>query len=227
MFWLAALRRKSENRHDCRQYLGRNPHAGAGQGQPPQLLYLVQAHVVCGRRRRQPDGERAECALQRLDYKALLGRDQRSFDRGESCECRGEFRGLDASRRCRAALVASGRSGRIDHAAHNLGRGFESAVHVRHVHRGIVESVCARRVPRGCGSAVAVLQSPVYLWRSGSRKDAPDARGWSLCAAARSEFDVDLHFVRAIHERDDQRRAVRPPDRLSRTLPHGGRPAGG
>ena len=103
--------------------------------------------------------------------------------------------------------------------------GLNPALHLRHLHRRIVESVRARRVPRGRRGAVALLQPAVHLRRRGSRQDASDARGRALRAAARSQSQAHLHLVRAIHERDDQRGPLRSRARFPRALSIGRRAA--
>ena len=96
----------------------------------------------------------------------------------------------------------------------------QPALHVRHVHRRTVEPVRARRLPCGRRSPVAVLQPAVHLRWCGSRQDALDARDRPVRAAAPSRLQTDLHLVRTIHERDDQRGALRPHPRFSRALSH-------
>ena len=56
---------------------------------------------------------------------------------------------------------------------------------LRHVHRRPLEPVRACGLPRGRGSAVALLQPAVHLRRRGPRQDAPDARDRPLRAHAR------------------------------------------
>ena len=73
------------------------------------------------------------------------------------------------------------------------------------LHRRTLESVCARRVPRGRRSALALLQPALHLRRRRTRQDALDARHRALRAAASPAAEAHLHLVRAIHERDDQR----------------------
>ena len=55
---------------------------------------------------------------------------------------------------------------------------------LRDLHRRLIEPVRARRLPRGRGSAVALVQPAVHLRRRGTRQDAPDARasGTTCCS---------------------------------------------
>ena len=96
----------------------------------------------------------------------------------------------------------------------------QPALHVRYLHRRTVEPVCARGLPRGRRSAVALVQPAVHLRRRRSRQDALDARHRALRAAAHPRLQAHLHLVRTIHERDDQRGALRPHSRFSRALSH-------
>ena len=100
----------------------------------------------------------------------------------------------------------------------NVFGGLESALHVRHVHRRVVQSVRARGVPRRCRSALSFLQPAVHLRWCGTRQDALDARHRPLRAAPQSQPRAHLHFVRALHERDDQCRPLRSSHRLSRAV---------
>ena len=109
----------------------------------------------------------------------------------------------------RSAAADSARAGRP-----------QSPLHLRHLHRRLVESVRACGLPRRRRSAVALLQPAVHLRRRRSGQDAPDARGRAVRAAARSQSEADLHLVRAIHERDDQRGPLRSHPRLPRALSH-------
>ena len=90
----------------------------------------------------------------------------------------------------------------------------DSPLHLRHLHRRAIEPVCARGVPRRRGNAVAFVQPAVHSRRRRSRQDALDARDRPLRGAASSRPGADLHLVRAFHERDDQRRALRSHSRF-------------
>ena len=106
-------------------------------------------------------------------------------------------------------------------------RHSQPALFLRYLHRRYLEPVRARRLPRGGRSAVALLQSAVHLRRGRSRQDAPDARDRALRRHASQESAADLHLVRAVHERDDQRRPLRPHPRLPRALSQRRRAPGG
>ena len=115
--------------------------------------------------------------------------------------------------RTKAAAAASSMTSRDAGAGRNHRRPpwqSRASLFLRRFHRRTVEPVCARRVPRGGRSTVAVLQSAVHLRRCGTRQDASDACDRALRAHASEEPQTDLHLVGAIHERDDQRGQVRP-----------------
>ena len=103
--------------------------------------------------------------------------------------------------------------------------GSQSPLHLRDLRRRVVEPVRARGVARGSRSAVALVQPAVHVRRRGPWQDALDARGRTLRPAAQPVVQAHLHLVRAVHERDDQRGAVRPDPRFPRTLPIGRRAA--
>ena len=103
--------------------------------------------------------------------------------------------------------------------------GPEPALHLRHLHRRPVEPVRPRGLPRRRRGAVAVLQPALHLRRRRPRQDAPDARHRAVRRAARAGAAPHLHLVRAVHERDDQRRPLRPHPRVPRALSLGRRAA--
>ena len=73
---------------------------------------------------------------------------------------------------------------------------------------------------------VTLVQPAVHLRRRRAWQDASDACHRTLRVPASSAAEAHLHLVRALHERDDQRRALRPHSRFPRALSHGRRAAG-
>ncbi len=80
---------------------------------------------------------------------------------------------------------------------------------------------------RAVAEAPSRSYNPLFiLWRSGPGQDPLDARHRSLRRSTQPVADVDLHLVRAVHERDDQRRAVRSHSRVPIAVPQRGRAPG-
>ena len=165
-----------------------------------------------------------EPAVQGLADEALLGRHRRGDERSAEAEPRRQLRRGTRTREARSPRLAARTKSRRGRNGSRAGRraragGPQSPLHLRHLHRRLVESVRARGVPRGRRGAVAFLQPAVHLRRRGSRQDASDARGRAVRAAARSQSEAHLHLVRAVHERDDQRGPLRSHHRFPRALP--------
>ena len=201
--------------------LGPNPLACRNQGESHSFYtWFKPTSFVAEETRRHRAG--TERAVQGLADQALLGRHQRGDGRGagratwpsiSSPSRRPTRRRFRSSPDETAALEASRvPSDAPGPAGLNPRYTFDTFI------VGSIESVRARRVPRGRGSAVALVQPAVHLRRRGSRQDAPDARGRAVRAAARSQPEADLHLVRAVHERDDQRGPLRSRHRFPRAL---------
>ena len=91
--------------------------------------------------------------------------------------------------------------------------------------RRAVEPVRPRGLPGRGRGAVALLQPALHLRRRGPRQDAHDARHRAVRADADAHDAAHLHLGRALHERDDQRAALRADPRVPRALPQRRPPA--
>ena len=172
--------------HERQQHLGPGPHPDRDEGQPSQLLHLVQAH----RRLSSDDGAalriRVPNSLFRdwltKHYSAVLDEALGEVDRKGTAV---NFVTDEASAAPSEAPAPDGPSTlprRAPPPRTTAGRRSRAPLFLRHLHRRLVEPVRARRLPRGRRGAVALVQPAVHLRRRRSRQDAPDARDRALRA---------------------------------------------